>query len=115
MSAEMNRREFVARTVSQASCAAGLGISLAAASENLPKVPAHGLTLISGKPRERGRRYGSVFSDDIRKFLNREIYQLTEKSFRRDQLLRYAAACMKKDAPMALMSGAIRVDDRNGR
>jgi hypothetical protein len=54
------------------------------------------VTVISGKPRERGRIYGSRFSDGIHSFLEREIYQaFTEKPSPKNELLQYAAACGK--------------------
>jgi isopenicillin-N N-acyltransferase-like protein len=54
----------------------------------------HGLTVISGKPRERGKRYGTAFKAEIRGFLDREIYRaFSQKAPSRDECLRYAAAC----------------------
>ena len=97
MSTRMNRREFISQSAALAAVAAGVPPAAAAAdAARLPKVPQHGLTVISGSPRERGRCYGRIFADDIRNFLEREIFQVTEKSFRRDQLYRYAGECMKK-------------------
>src|SRR5262245_56917968 len=55
------------------------------------------LTLISGKPRERGRMYGSRFRDGIHAFLDREIYQaFTQKPSPKDAMLAYAGACGKE-------------------
>src|SRR5262245_58326555 len=55
------------------------------------------LTLISGKPRERGRMYGSRFKDGIHAFLDREIYQaFIQKPSPKDAMLAYAGACGKE-------------------
>lgn len=54
------------------------------------------LETITGKPRERGRQYGTQFRDDIRGFLEREIYTaFIGKPAKKDELLRYAGACAK--------------------
>jgi|SRR5688572_2884082 len=56
----------------------------------------HALTVISGKPRERGREYGAKFADAIRSFLENEIYRGYEgKPNPRERMLRYAGACAK--------------------
>jgi isopenicillin-N N-acyltransferase-like protein len=55
------------------------------------------LTVISGKPRERGRMYGSRFRDAIHDFLDREIYQaFIQKPSPKDDMHRYAGACAKE-------------------
>jgi hypothetical protein len=52
--------------------------------------------VISGTARERGRQYGRQFESGIREFLDREIYSAFEgKTFAKDDLLRYAAACFQ--------------------
>jgi isopenicillin-N N-acyltransferase-like protein len=51
------------------------------------------LTVISGKPRERGKQYGQKFKDAIRAFLDKEIYQVCAKQASREELLRYAGKC----------------------
>jgi hypothetical protein len=52
--------------------------------------------VITGGPRERGRRYGRRFGDPIREFLDREIYRPFERAVaEKDGLLRYAAACFR--------------------
>ncbi len=52
------------------------------------------LTVIVGKPRERGRRYGQKFKDGIQSFLDKEIYGVfTDKPASRDDMLRYAGQC----------------------
>src|SRR5262249_28212715 len=56
----------------------------------------HTLTVIEGKPRERGRRYGTLFKDGIHGFLDREIYKnFSDKPNTKDSMLRFAAACGK--------------------
>ncbi len=56
----------------------------------------HKVTVISGKPRDRGRQYGVGFSQAIGDFLERETFVPYAKGDRtRRQMLRYAAACVK--------------------
>lgn len=56
----------------------------------------HTLTIISGKPVERGRRYGRLRRDAIQAFLEREIYaSFSGKPSTRDEMLRYADHCWK--------------------
>jgi isopenicillin-N N-acyltransferase-like protein len=62
----------------------------------LPEVPDHRLTVISGKPRERGRQYGRAFQKGISSLLEREVYQAFVKKYSsRDDMLRYAGQCVK--------------------
>jgi hypothetical protein len=92
MRTPLDRRTFLAAS------AAGLGLSLGrAAGETKPaKSPEHTLTVIEGKPRERGRQYGRTFKDGIHDFLDREIYRaFTGKPSSRDEIVRYAGACAK--------------------
>ena len=93
----MNRRAFL-------KCAAACGVAwngraLAASpdAEELPTAPEHSLTVITGKPRERGRQYGRLFADGIRSFLHQEIFKkfVTPKTSR-DDLLRYAGDCFRE-------------------
>jgi isopenicillin-N N-acyltransferase-like protein len=98
MRTSWNRREFLRQLAGGGTLAAGLTgttRSLAAADQAAPAVPDHTLTVIAGKPRERGRRYGGQFKDAIHSFLDREIYQVCAKHASRDSLLRYAGACGK--------------------
>src|SRR6185295_5377709 len=82
----LTRRDFLQHT---AAGVAALGLG-AVQEPNLE----HTIATISGKPRERGRQYGSQFKEAIRGFLNREIYQsFTGKPNARESLVRYAAAC----------------------
>jgi isopenicillin-N N-acyltransferase-like protein len=66
-------------------------------TEELPVAPEHTLTVIAGTPRERGRRYGRLFADGIREFLDKELFQkfVTPKTSR-DDLLRYASGCFRE-------------------
>ena len=101
MASRFNRRQFLAQ-------AAATGLSLAGGSALAKwgvaadkEAPAAGaippLTLIAGKPRERGRIYGGRFKAAIRDFLDREIYQaFTQKPSPKDDMLRYAGACGKE-------------------
>ena len=61
----LSRREFIKRAAGGAA-AIGLGFTAGAQEENLE----HGLTVISGNTRERGRMYGAAFKDAIHAFLN---------------------------------------------
>jgi isopenicillin-N N-acyltransferase-like protein len=97
----LSRREFLQRSAlaSAAAFAASPGILLA--NESTGEIrPA---TLIAGSPRGRGKKYGSLFKDDIAAFLDREIYQaFIEKPSPKDRLLKYAGACaevIRKDTP----------------
>src|SRR5262245_24614846 len=60
-------------------------------------------TVVSGTPRERGAAYGKQFREEIRKFLQQEIYTaFIQKPSPKDELLRYAAACavvIKEECP----------------
>src|SRR5262245_34064450 len=54
------------------------------------------LTVIAGKPRDRGLAYGKKFSEGIRRFLDQEIYAaFIQKPAPKDDMLRYAGACAK--------------------
>ena len=84
-----NRRQFLGQA---ALGAVAMGTRLGAQERSLE----HGLTVISGKPRERGRDYGSKFKEGIHAFLNREIYSSFDgKPNAKDLMLRFAAACGK--------------------
>src|SRR5688572_31563133 len=81
----------------------GLSLSFAASAEP-PPAREHGLTVISGNPRERGRTYGQAFCPQIQAFLNTEIYQaFNNHPATREEMRRYAAACaeqIKEYAPI---------------
>ncbi len=84
-----SRRQFLGRA---ALGALALGTRLGAQEKRLE----HGLTVISGTPRERGRAYGSAFKDAIRAFLDREICaSFVGKPNAKDAMLRFAEACGK--------------------
>jgi hypothetical protein len=89
-----NRREFLAKSAAGA-VALGAGFG-GAAAQDAPKNLEHPLTVISGKPRERGQAYGAAFKDAIRAFLDREIYRSFDgRPNAKESLLRYAGACGK--------------------
>jgi isopenicillin-N N-acyltransferase-like protein len=95
MSSSWDRRQFLGRA---ACCGAAAGVGLVpddASAVDVPKVPDHTLTVISGKPRQRGKQYGQQFKDAIHAFLDKEIYQVCSKYASREQLLRYAGQCTK--------------------
>jgi hypothetical protein len=53
-------------------------------------------TVVDGKPKERGRLYGTQFREAIHDFLNTEIYAaFVGRPATKEQLLRYAAQCGK--------------------
>lgn len=96
MTEPCTRREFLHQAAG--AVAAGLvlrGPSPADAPKDVPKVADHTLTVISGKPRERGRQYGQKFKEPIAAFLDKEIAQVCAKHATRDDLLRYAGQCTK--------------------
>jgi isopenicillin-N N-acyltransferase-like protein len=85
----LNRRRFLQQS---AAGVAALGLGATQDSASLE----HGLTVISGKPRERGKQYGTQFKDAIRGFLNKEIYaSFSGKPNAKEDILRYAGACGK--------------------
>jgi hypothetical protein len=100
MSAILNRRAFLQRVGLSASALAGASVlrEWALAEEKpLAEGAIPPLTLISGKPRDRGRMYGSRFKDGIHAFLDREIYQaFIQKPSPKDAMLAYAGACGKE-------------------
>src|SRR5262249_22107482 len=92
-----NRRQFLHQVAGYGAAAlAGRsltrGICLAAQPS---KVSDHKLTIISGKPRERGKEYGRKFKDEMHSFLDKEVYQVCSKYASREELLRYAGECTK--------------------
>jgi isopenicillin-N N-acyltransferase-like protein len=94
MTQRNNRREFLQQAAGSAALAAGLGSCESLGQAPPPKAPDHTLTVISGKPRERGRQYGKQFKDAIRGFLDREILRpFVSPRSTKEQLLRYAGAC----------------------
>jgi isopenicillin-N N-acyltransferase-like protein len=77
---------------------AGLGRVPRVLADEKPVKPEFALTSISGKPRERGQQYGARYQADIRAMIDREIFNRLIKPGRhtRDDLLRYAAACVRE-------------------
>lgn len=97
------RRAFLQEIAGCGAAVARLSFTdkLAAAPE-VPKVADHTLTVIAGKPRERGRQYGQKFKDAIHSFLDKEVIRVCAKKASREQLLRYAGQCsaaIKEYAP----------------
>src|SRR5262245_6268248 len=93
-----SRREFLAS-------AAGTALLAPAVLAQEPrKVADFTLTVIGGKPRERGRQYGDKFKDAIRLFLEREIYAtFVNKPASKDEMYRYADRCgqvVKRHTPI---------------
>ncbi len=97
MSELVSRRDFLRHAAAGSALAAGVvPIDLVpAADKPLPKVPDHTLTVIAGKPRDRGKQYGQKFKDGIHSFLEKEVVQVCAKHATRDALLRYAGQCGK--------------------
>ncbi len=90
----LNRRHFLRA----AGCGLTAGLCLPGAraeGPRTPKVPDHTLTVIEGKPRQRGRQYGKHFEGPIRAFLEKEVVQACAKHASRDALLRYAGECTR--------------------
>jgi len=94
MNEAIPRRQFLGQAM-----LGGAALSLATHVRAEPKkAPEFSLTVISGKPRERGRRYGERYKNAIRSMIDREIYErLVPKTHpTRDGMLRYAGACAKE-------------------
>jgi hypothetical protein len=89
-----NRRHFLSSTLAGGAALAGLSL----AEEKKPTPGAWTLTVIAGKPRERGRQYGERYKGDIRAMIDNEIFKkfIKEKHPTRDDMLRYAGACAKE-------------------
>jgi hypothetical protein len=95
MSTLWNRREFLRQAASCAALVSGLGPGgnrSPAADQEPAKAPDFPLTVIAGKPRERGKRYGQTFKEAIHAFLDREIVRHFQRESR-EAKLRYAGAC----------------------
>jgi isopenicillin-N N-acyltransferase-like protein len=92
-----NRRQFLHQVADYGAAAlAGRSLTRSFCLAVQPsKVSDHSLTIISGKPRERGKEYGRKFKDDMHSFLDKEIYQVCSKYASREELLRYAGECTK--------------------
>jgi hypothetical protein len=86
------------RSLILAALVAGVALAgLIPAGHGQPKVAEHTLTVISGKPRERGLTYGQKFKKEIRAFYQQEIVQAFDgKPASKQDMLRYAAACAEE-------------------
>src|SRR6516164_1330916 len=98
MKANLNRRAFLAQTGGYVAAATGLGLLQASQSHAVeerawPKAGDLPLTVIKGKPRERGRQYGEHFADAIARFLENEIVKPFGSSTKREDMLAYGAEC----------------------
>lgn len=97
MMQSLNRRAFLQRVAGYGAATLGAAVAPRVAfaddKKALPPAKPHTLTVIDGKPRERGRLYGRTFKDSIQAFLDREIYQAFNKPFKPDDMLRYAGGC----------------------
>ena len=86
-----SRRDFLGQAIGGI---AALGLE--ASAQEPASASEHELTVIAGKPRERGRQYGSLFKDKIRAFLEKEIYaSFSGKPNAKESMLRFAGACGK--------------------
>ncbi len=95
MSRTVTRRTFLQQA---AGSAAALGVAPLLAAKDINEtsnIKPHTLTVIAGKPRDRGKIYGRKFKDSIRDFLDKEIVQGCAATTSRDELLRYASQCTK--------------------
>jgi isopenicillin-N N-acyltransferase-like protein len=88
---QFTRRKFLG------AAAAGLALPRRSfGNVSWPKVADHALTVVAGKPRERGREYGEQFAPAIAKLLDREIVIPFGNKVTRDEMLRYAGRCAKE-------------------
>jgi hypothetical protein len=91
LTATWSRREFLRR----AAGVTALGLDLQGAAVQ-QRAAEHTLTVISGKPRDRGRAYGAKFKDGIHAFLENEIYRTyVDTPNPRERMLRFAGECGK--------------------
>lgn len=91
-----DRRSFLQQVAYSGAFLTGLGEheTTFAGDKEPPAAADHALTVITGKPRERGKQYGRQFKDAIHAFLDKEIYQaFIQKPSPKDDLLRYAGQC----------------------
>jgi hypothetical protein len=85
------RRTFL-RLAACGAASAAWPVGASAAERKAAPVPAK--RVIAGKPRDRGRAYGTAFKDGIAHFLEKEIYgSFVGKPSPKDRMLRYAVAC----------------------
>ena len=95
----LTRRRFICGAVGSLAAIGQVCSGAAAERKPLserPHAKEHSLITISGSPAERGRAYGRRFAGAIREMLDKHIYAaFAEEPAKRDELLRYAAACLK--------------------
>ncbi len=99
MRESLHRRAFLHRAAAYGAALGSFGLVRDVSADDkkaTPQAPEPPLTVLAGKPRDRGRRYGQQFKDGIHAFLDKEIYQsFLQKPSPRADLLRYAGACSK--------------------
>jgi hypothetical protein len=95
-----DRREFMTRTGAAAlglACLTELERAVGDDAAPAVKDPPPILTVISGKPCERGKQYGDKFKTDIHAFRDRFFGKfLTPGSTKREKVLGYAGQCAKE-------------------
>src|SRR5262245_6694607 len=98
MALPLDRREFLGQALLGGAAAAGFAGGTGARPPEQPAGAPFTLTVISGKPRERGRQYGDRYKADIRAMIDREIFKRLVKPGQttRDDMLHYADACAKE-------------------
>jgi isopenicillin-N N-acyltransferase-like protein len=88
----LDRRAFLRRSAVSGAVLGGV-LPCRGAADQKPAAE-HSLTVVNGKPRERGRSYGRAFKDPIAAFLDREVYKVFDgKPSTRAQMLAYAGQC----------------------
>jgi isopenicillin-N N-acyltransferase-like protein len=96
MNISCSRREFLRMAAGCGPVIAGGFLASRTHAADLPQGEAHKLTVVAGKPRERGKQYAEQFKEAIHSFCDREIYQrFVQNPPSKDSLLRYAGACGK--------------------
>src|SRR5947207_100212 len=97
MALPLDRRDFLGQAILGGAAAVGLAGGILARAPEQPAGAPFTLTVISGKPRERGRQYGDRYKADIRAMIDREIYKrLVKPGQKKDDMLRYAGACAQQ-------------------
>jgi len=94
----LSRRDFVGDLLGGGALLLGAGLARSgAARADARPAAGHALTVVEGKPRERGRKYGETFRTEVRSFLEKEILAAFEKKpSTKDALLRYAGGCLEE-------------------
>jgi predicted choloylglycine hydrolase len=86
----LNRRCFI-----QSAAVGTAALCVGARQDAAPNLE-HTIATISGKPRERGRQYGTQFKEAIHGFLNKEIYSsFVGRPNAKETILKFAGVCTK--------------------